>query len=72
MRSRLCVRPSHTRYDGDAVFAVSCGDEAADLDELGEATFLVVADAIVAAVRAASSVPAIPAAGELAAEGKTP
>ena len=67
-----CVRPSHTRYDGDAVFAVSCGDEAADLDELGEATFLVVADAIVAAVRAASSVPAIPAAGELAAEGKTP
>lgn len=26
------IRPSHTRYDGDAAFVVSCGDVAADLD----------------------------------------
>lgn len=53
---RLCVRahdafsasiyPVHTRYDGDAVFAVSCGDLPADLDQLGEAAFSVTRSAI--------------------------
>lgn len=46
-----CIRPSHTRYDGDAAFAVSCGDVHADLDALGEAAFVATARAIEAAVR---------------------
>ena len=45
-----CIRPGHTRYDGDVAFAISCGDVVADLDALGEATFLAVGDAIAAAI----------------------
>ena len=68
---RLCVRshdalaatlrPAHTRYDGDIVFAVSCGNNDADLDSLGEAAFAAVADAIVGAVESATSLAGIPA-----------
>ena len=47
-----CVRPGHTRYDGDVAFAVSCGEVEDDLDAVGEAAFLAVGDAIEAAVRA--------------------
>ncbi len=47
-----CVRPGHTRYDGDVAFAVSCGELETDLDVVGEAAFLAVGDAIEAAVRA--------------------
>lgn len=57
---RLCVRahdafsatiyPVHTRYDGDAVFAVSCGDLNADLDQLGETVFAVTRRAILQSV----------------------
>ena len=57
----VCLRPSHTRYDGDAVFAVSCGDQVADADELGEAAFRVVGGAIELAVVRAQSVAGIPA-----------
>lgn len=45
-----CVRPSHTRYDGDAAFAVSCGTVAADLDALAEGAFVAVGHAIACAV----------------------
>ena len=55
----VCVRPAHTRYDGDAVFAISCGAIELDPDALGEAAFVATARAIGAAVRAArSGVPA--------------
>jgi L-aminopeptidase/D-esterase-like protein len=57
----VCLRPGHTRYDGDAVFAVSCGDGDGDPDAVGEAAFLVVARAIEAAMRAAEAVAGIPA-----------
>jgi L-aminopeptidase/D-esterase-like protein len=50
-----CLRPSHTRYDGDGVFAVSCGDRTADLDQLGAAAFAAVGQAIEAGVRAATA-----------------
>lgn len=50
-----CIRPSHTRYDGDAAFAVSCGDLDGDLDALGEAAFVATGRAIEAAVRAVRS-----------------
>lgn len=49
-----CIRPSHTRYDGDAVFAASVGAVAADHDVLGEAVFVATARAIENAVRAAN------------------
>lgn len=55
-----CLRPSHTRYDGDAVFAVSCGSEDADLDRIGGAAFEATGRAIEAALRAATSLGGIP------------
>lgn len=45
-----CIRPSHTRYDGDAAFAVSCGHLNGDPDALGEAAFVATARAIEAAI----------------------
>jgi L-aminopeptidase/D-esterase-like protein len=56
----VCLRPSHTRYDGDAVFAVSFGDHVVDPDELGEAAFRVVGRAIELAVTRAQSVAGVP------------
>ncbi len=49
-----CIRPGHTRYDGDVAFAVSCGEAEADLDAVGEAAFVAVGDAIAAALAAAT------------------
>ena len=57
----VCLRPGHTRYDGDAVFAVSCGGRSADPDALGSAAFVAVGRSIEAAVRHASSLGGIPA-----------
>lgn len=50
----VCVRPAHSRFDGDIAFAVSCGPVEADVDELAEGAFEATADAIVNAVRAAA------------------
>ncbi|MDJ0664551.1 MAG: P1 family peptidase [Acidimicrobiia bacterium] len=55
------LRPAHTRYDGDIVFAVSCGEEAVDMDLLGEVTFNTTAAAIVSSVTSATSLAGIPA-----------
>ena len=60
----VSLRPAHTRYDGDAVFAVSCGTVAVDLDAAGEAVFEAVGRAIEAGVRAASSIEGVPAIGD--------
>jgi L-aminopeptidase/D-esterase-like protein len=49
-----CVRPAHTRYDGDIAFSVSCGPVEADVDVVAEAAFAATAAAIEAGVRAAS------------------
>jgi L-aminopeptidase/D-esterase-like protein len=57
----VCLRPGHTRYDGDAVFAVSCGDRSVDPDAAGEAAFSVVGRAIEAAIRSATAAGGIPA-----------
>jgi len=50
-----CVRPAHTRYDGDIVFSVSCGTLSADVDVVAEAAFAATAGAIEAGVQAASA-----------------
>ena len=49
----VCVRPAHTRYDGDAAFAVSCGEAERDPDALGEAAFVATGRAIETAAQAA-------------------
>jgi L-aminopeptidase/D-esterase-like protein len=56
-----CLRPSHTRYDGDAVFAASCGRVPGDPDVVAEAAFSVVGRSIEAALRAARPAAGIPA-----------
>ncbi len=47
-----CIRPGHTRYDGDAAFAVSCGDVEASVDLVGEAAFVATGRAIEGAMQA--------------------
>lgn len=49
----VCLRPVHTRYDGDAVIAASVGSKSPDPDGLGEAVFGATAEAIQRAVRPA-------------------
>ncbi len=56
------VRPAHTQFDGDLVFAVSLGRKRADLNTLGAAAAEVTAQAIVRAVRTARGLGGIPAA----------
>ena len=48
----VCIRPTHTRFDGDACFAVSCGDVQADVETVAELAFQAVGRAIEAAVAA--------------------
>ena len=50
-----CIRPAHTRWDGDIVYAVSCGTVEADCDAAAEAAFGATAAAIESAVRSAAS-----------------
>ena len=45
-----CIRPTHTRYDGDMVFAVSVGQDDVSAEAIGEAAFVAVGDAINSAV----------------------
>jgi L-aminopeptidase/D-esterase-like protein len=50
----VCIRPVHTRFDGDIVFAVSCGAIEGDIETLAEAAFGATAAAIERSVRAAA------------------
>lgn len=47
----VCIRPAHTRLDGDIAFAVSCGERTGDLLALGEGAFIAAGRAIARAVR---------------------
>ena len=60
------LSPPHLGSDGDALFALSIGDGRADLAALGAMAARLVADAIVRAVMAASSLPGLPSATDLA------
>lgn len=59
------LSPPHTAFDGDTLFALSVGDVAADLTRLGLAAADAVARAIARGVRAATSLPGLPAARDL-------
>jgi L-aminopeptidase/D-esterase-like protein len=50
-----CIRPSHTRFDGDVCFVASCGTVEAPVDLVAEATFEAVGRAIESAVRSSAS-----------------
>ncbi len=45
-----CIRPVHTRFDGDVVFAVSCGTISEDVENLAEAAFGATAAAVESAI----------------------
>jgi L-aminopeptidase/D-esterase-like protein len=49
------IRPAHTPYDGDLVFALSAGDRIADVGKIGALASRVLSEAIVRAVRQARS-----------------
>jgi L-aminopeptidase/D-esterase-like protein len=63
----LAIRPAHTTYDGDTLFALStyARSEPTDLAALGVAAVRVVAEAVVRAARAARGLGGVPAASEL-------
>ncbi len=58
------LRPAHTLFDGDAIFALSLGEKPADLNQLGAAAADLVVEAVLAGVRAAESLHGVPAAGD--------
>jgi len=59
------LSPPHTAFDGDTLFALSVGETPADVTRLGLAAADVVAQAIVRGIRAATSLPGLPAARDL-------
>lgn len=61
------IDPVHTLYDGDTVFALSCGQLPADVNAVGTAAALALAQAVLRAVQAARAAGGLPAAGDLAA-----
>ncbi len=56
------ICPAHSQFDGDTIFALSCGDRDADVSLIGALAADVVGDAILAAVRTATALHGIPAA----------
>lgn len=59
------IRPVHTRFDGDLVFALSVGQKRADLNALGAAAAEATARAILRGVITAKSLGGVPSCGEL-------
>jgi L-aminopeptidase/D-esterase-like protein len=59
------IDPCHTMYDGDALFALSLGEKEADLSALGAVAAVVVAEAIVRAIRKAETLAGVPAAKDV-------
>lgn len=47
-----CLRPAHTRWDGDGAIAVAVGTRRVDVDSLGEAAFVATGRALESALRA--------------------
>ena len=59
------LAPPHTAFDGDTLFALSVGDQPADVTRVGLAAAEAVARAIYRGVSAATSLPHLPAACDL-------
>ena len=54
------VRPAHTMLDGDTIFALSLGEQTADVNTIGAFAAEVFAQAVLRAVRAARPIPGLP------------
>ena len=63
------VRPAHTLFDGDTLFALATGEKRADVNLVGAYAAEVVAQAIARAVRAAEGAGGLPAYRDLHGEG---
>jgi L-aminopeptidase/D-esterase-like protein len=61
------IYPVHTMFDGDTIFALSAGEKVADTNLVGALAADVIAQAVLAAVRAAESLGGLPAARDLGA-----
>lgn len=59
------IRPAHMLFDGDTLFVFSAGNARGDINAIGHTASEVVAEAIVRAVRAASSLHGVPSMKEL-------
>jgi L-aminopeptidase/D-esterase-like protein len=59
------LSPPHTAFDGDTLFVLSVGDVPADVTQVGLMGAESVAQAIVRGVRAAISLPGLPAARDV-------
>jgi L-aminopeptidase/D-esterase-like protein len=59
------MRPAHTMYDGDTLFALAAGDVEADVNVVGAYAAEVVAESILHAVRAAEGAGGVPAYADL-------
>ena len=58
------IRPAHTLFDGDTIFALSTGKKRADVNIIGAFAVEVVSEAILRGVQAATSVAGLPAASD--------
>jgi len=59
------IRPVHTRWDGDLVFALSVGRKQAEMNTLGTAAAEVTAEAVVRAIETAQGLGGVPARRDL-------
>lgn len=58
------IRPAHTMFDGDTIFALATGKKKADVNIVGAFAIEVMAEAVLRGVRAAKSVAGLPAASD--------
>ena len=54
------IRPAHTPFDGDTIFALATGEKEADISMVGAFAAEVMAEAIVRAVKMAAPAGGIP------------
>lgn len=59
------IRPAHTQFDGDTIFAISTGGKKADVNLIGAYAAEAVAQAIVRAARAAKAAGGLPSAADI-------
>ena len=59
------IRPAHTMFDGDTIFALATGEKKADVNIVGAFAAEAFAQAVVRAVRAARAVAGLPALSDL-------
>jgi L-aminopeptidase/D-esterase-like protein len=62
------IRPAHTMHDGDTMFAIATGEKKGDVNVVGAFAAQVVEQAILNAVRHATSLGGVPSAADLAAD----